>query len=63
MEYNEIAAKRRKKRKRPFVYAPFALFRGYSAFPVCRLCQRFLSKTCFQVPDSSKISMPLILAF
>jgi hypothetical protein len=28
MEYNETAAKRRKKREKSFIYAPFAHFRG-----------------------------------
>jgi hypothetical protein len=32
MEYIELAAKRRKKRKKSSVYAPFALFRGYPVF-------------------------------
>ncbi|MCX6922589.1 MAG: hypothetical protein NT154_05145 [Verrucomicrobia bacterium] len=32
-QYNEIAAKRRKKRKTYCSYAPFASFRGYSLFP------------------------------
>ena len=34
MEYDEIAAKRRKKLKRAFVYAPFAPSRGNPALPV-----------------------------
>jgi hypothetical protein len=38
MENNEIAAKRHKKRKTYYFYAPFASFRGYSLFPLCRLC-------------------------
>ena len=53
MEYNEIAAKRRKKRKKSCFYAPFALFRGYSVLPVrrlwhqgagCELCLTFLGR-------------------
>jgi hypothetical protein len=34
MEFNEIAAKRRKKRKNSLVYAPFVHFRGNSLLPV-----------------------------
>jgi hypothetical protein len=37
MEYNEIAAKRRKKRKNSIIYAPFVHFRGNSPLPVCSL--------------------------
>ena len=43
MEYNEIAAKRRKKRKNSFIYAPFAHFCGNSLLPICSLCKRLLS--------------------
>jgi hypothetical protein len=38
MEYIEIAAKRRKKRRKSCVYAPFVLFRGYSFGLACCLC-------------------------
>jgi hypothetical protein len=44
MEYIKIAAKRRKKRKKSSIYAPFALFRGYSVFPGCRLSHSPISK-------------------
>jgi hypothetical protein len=44
MEYNEIAAKRRKKRKNSFIYAPFAHFCGNSLLPICSLCKRLFSK-------------------
>jgi hypothetical protein len=44
MEYNEMAAKRRKKRKMSCVYASFALFCGYSIVPVCSPCCQLLSK-------------------
>jgi len=37
MEYDEIAAKRR---KNSFIYASFVHFRGNSLLPVCSLCQR-----------------------
>ena len=43
MEDNEIAAKRHKKRKTDCFYAPFASFRGYSLFPLCRLCCGLIS--------------------
>jgi len=47
--YGEIAAKRRKKRKISFIYAPFVHFRGNSLLPVCSPCNRLLSKglCCF----------------
>jgi hypothetical protein len=38
MEYNEIAAKRRKKLKSQCLYAPFAFLRGYSPVPFCSIC-------------------------
>jgi hypothetical protein len=44
MEYNEMAAKRRKKRKTYCLYAPFASFRGYSLSPLCSLCCGLMSK-------------------
>jgi hypothetical protein len=44
MEHDGIAAKRRKKLQRASVYAPFAPSCGYSAYPVCSLCPRPLSK-------------------
>jgi len=43
MEYNEIAAKRRKKRKTYCSCAPLAPFRGYYLFRLCSLCCAFIS--------------------
>ena len=43
IESDEIAAKRRKKRKSSFVYMPFVPFCGYSPLPVCSQCKRLLS--------------------
>ena len=66
MEYNEMAAKRRKKRKSSFIYAPFVHFRGNSLLPVCSLCKRLqdlnLRKTtiCLGNTDSdAPISAPI----
>jgi hypothetical protein len=41
VEYKEIAAKMLKKRKSLFVFASFALFRGYSSGLTCSLCNGF----------------------
>ena len=56
MDYNDMAAKRRKKRKRSFVYAPFAPFRGYSLLLICRLCNGLLSnvRLCPRISLSGK---------
>ena len=43
MEYNELAAKRRKKHKSYCFYAPFASLRGYSLFRFCSLCYGLFS--------------------
>ena len=45
MDYNGMAAKRRKKPKRSFVYAPLAPFRGYSLLLIYRLYNGLLSNS------------------
>ena len=60
MESIEIAAKRREKSG---FYAPFALFRGYSLLPMCRLCDA-LPSISFHVitrkPWRRRITIPVL---
>jgi hypothetical protein len=50
MEYDEPAAKRRKKRKKFFDFAPFALFCGCSVTRHYHPCHRLFSKPSNVMP-------------
>ncbi len=52
IEHKEMAAKRRKKRRSSYVFAPFAPFCGHSFGPACGLCYGLLSK-CVPYPEDA----------
>ena len=58
MEHNEMAAKRRKKRKKSFCYAPFAPFCGHQIGAISSPCHGFLSNLSYIPPIIPPPSLP-----